>query len=344
MTGAYTWYDVLKGIVIKVGEVNMIQVTAKFIFKLPFSIQRKREHGSSPQYIKTGSEEIVVYPPAKYECSLFKQPLWSPDPEQAIGKVNGESVCHANCIPIHIRKDFPSFPITDEDQKALVTVARDILHKLLTLYRWRGGQLQVNVTNVENLNYDLRYFDSANNPINAGPGGATGTSQLNVALILLKTIEWKDICQNLISGIEPQLYESLLLNARSVVSQEPRRAILDAATACAVFIEHFCDIASKNDPKVDSVVYSALTPRTAGILDYFNVVLRYLFGHSLKDEKQDLYEELGYLVNANNYVKHEGLCQYKHKSGRIIQVNSKKALDFTNKVEEAIQYTKSLQC
>jgi len=321
-----------------------MEIIAKFVFKLPFCIQRKREYGSSPQCIKTSSEEIVVYPPAKYEYSLFKEPLWSPDPEQVIGTVNGEPVWHANCIPIHISKDFPSIPITDEDQKALVTVAREILHKLLTLYRWRGGQLQVNVADIENLNYDLRYFDSANNRVNVGPGGSTGTSQLNVALIPIKTIEWKDICQDLISGIEPEIYESLLLDARSVVSQEPRRAVLDAATACEVFIEHSCNIASKNDPKVDSVIYSALTPRTAGISDYFNVVLRYLFGHSLKDEKQDLYEELGYLVNANNYVKHEGLCQYKHKSGAIIQVDSKKALDFINKVEEAIQYVKSLQC
>lgn len=346
MAGAYTWYDVLKGIVIKVGEVNMIQVTAKFIFKLPFSIQRKREHGSSPQYIKTGSGEIVVYPPAKYEYSLFKEPLWSPDPEQAIGKVNGESVWHANCIPIHIRKDFPSIPITDEDQKALVTVARGILHKLLTLYRWRGGQLQVNATNIENLNYDLRYFDSANNLINAGPGGATGTSQLNVALIPLKTIEWKDICQDLISGNMPELYEGLLLDARSVASQEPRRAVLDATTACEVFIKSFCEVASKNR-NTDQVVYEALTrsKRKKGeLLFYFHEMLKYLFGHSLKEDNLFLYVKIDCLRLTNNSVKHKGKCQYKEKGkkGKIKKVYAPEAREFINAVEEAIQYTKSL--
>ena len=323
----------------------MIEVTAKFIFKLPFPIKRKREDGSSPQYIKTGSEEIVVYPPAKYKYSLFEEPLWSPDPKQFIGKINGEPVWNANCIPIHIKRDFPTIPITSEDQEALVAVARDILYKLLTVYRWRGGQLQVHVTNIEQLEYDLRYFDSANEPIYAGPGGASGTSLLVLTFMPRQIIEWNDICQDLISGIEPELYESLLLDARSVVSQEPRRAVLDASTACEVFIENFCETASKNNPNVDPVVYSYLTPERAGFLTYFHVVLKYLCGHSLKEDRPDLYEELDCLRKTNNSVKHEGKCQYykgDRKKGKPINVDSSRARKFISAVEEAIEYTKSL--
>jgi hypothetical protein len=319
-----------------------MEVNARFLFKLPFSIQRKGEHGNRPKCIQTSSEEIMVYPPAKYEYSLFEKPLWSPDPKQAIGKVNGELVWKADCIPIHIRKTFTSIPITDENQQALVTTAREILYKLLTLYRWRGGQLQVTVTDIENLNYDLRYFDSTNKLINAGPGGSTGISQLNVSLMPFKPIAWNDISQQLVSGAMPELYENLILDAYAVAPEEPRRAILDAATACEVFIKKFCYDTSQNNPKVDPIVYSALTTRNIPLLSYFHEVLKYLLKHSLQEEKTKLYQELDCLVRTNNSVKHEGLCRYRNDKGRFIQVDLRRAREFIKAVEHAIEYTKSL--
>lgn len=322
----------------------MIQVTAKFLFKLPYNIQIKRGYGSSPQ-CKIGSGEIVIYPPAAYKMSLFEEPLWSPDPEQAVGEVNGEQVWSANCIPIHIRKDFTTIPITDEDQNALDDSAREILYKLLTLFRWRAGQPKADMGEIKTFEYALRYFDSENKPISIKPDGSKDILiNLTVTLKRLKKpIEWNDICQDLIAGIEPQLYESLLLDASSVVSQDPRHAVLDAATACEVFIENFCETASKNNPQIDAEVYSALTQR-AGVLSYFHEVVKYLFRHSLKEERTDLYKELDCLTRTNNSVKHEGLCQYKNDKGKVITVDSARATEFIDAVENAIQYVKSLGC
>lgn len=328
-------------------EVNMAKVTAKFIFELPFYIIVQGDYSSSPQSLKTNSEEIVVYAPALFDLRLSDKPLRGSELEYPylIGKVNDEPIWKSNCIPIDIRRDFPTIPIADEDQEALVAKAREILSKILTLCRWRGKQLHIAVTDIEQFNYHLRYFDAADNPINAGPQGvqATGASYLTLPGPLLKSNEWNDICQDLVSGTMPELYENLLIDAYSVVSREPRRAILDAATACEVFIENFCETASKNDPEVDPVVYSALTQR-ARVLSYFHEVLRYLFKHSLKEKKTDLYRELDYLVGTNNFVKHEGLCQYKNDKGVVIPVDSTRARDFIQAVEEAIKYTKSLGC
>jgi hypothetical protein len=320
----------------------MPQIVAKFIFKLPFSIMRKKEYGSQPQHIKTSSEEIIVYPPAEYGHSLFKEPLWSPDPEKSIGEVNDEPVWEVNCIPIHIRRDFPTIPITSEEQEALVTIARDVLYRLLTLYRWRGEQLQVSVTNIEGLSYDLRYFNSANELMYAGPSGASGQSSLHVKLMPREIIEWDNICQDLISGVAPELYESLLLDAWSVVSQEPRRAILDAATACEVFIKNFCYGASQSNPELDPVVYTALTPRGTPLLSYFHEVLKYLFKYSFQEDEQALYKELDCLIRTNNCVKHEGLLQYKDDKGKIIKVDSHRAREFISTVEETIRISRSL--
>ncbi|MBA7585619.1 hypothetical protein ES708_27604 [subsurface metagenome] len=325
----------------------MPQITAKIVFKLPFSIIRNREDGNKPQCIKTGSEEIIVYPPEKYILSLPEETLWSPDHEEVMGKPNDEPVWKADCTTVYIRKDFSAIPITGEEQKALVVVARDIIYRLLTMYRWQGRQLQVNANNIEGFNYDLRYFDSANKRIKAGPGSTKGGVVINIPPMIQEIIGWDDICQYLVSEVEPELYESLLLDAWGAVFNEPRRAVLDAATACEVFIENFCETARKGSPKVDPIIYSALQQskkREGEVLFYFHEMLSYLFGHSLKADKQDLYEKLYYLCKTNNFVKHEGKCQYKEKGkkGKIKKVNAPEAREFISAVEEAIKYTKSL--
>lgn len=323
----------------------MKQVIAKFVFELPFYIEIRGECSNSPQSIKTNSEEIVVYPPALNSPYPFNKNPWSPDPERLRGKVNGEPIWEAKYIIIDIKRDFPTIPISAKNEKVLVTVARETLYKVLTLYRWLGKQLQITLTNIETIDYRLRYFDTADNPIDAGPGGrqATGEIHLTLTMVSTRNNEWNDICQALVSSTMPELYEGLLLDARSIVSEEPRFAILDAATACEVFIENFCETASKNDPNVDPVVYSSLISN-AGILAYFHEVLRYLFKHSLKDEKSDLYREIDYLVRTSNFVRHEGLCLYKNDKGNITQVDSTRARDLIKAVEEAIQYTKALVC
>lgn len=329
-------------------EVNMAKVTAKFIFELPFYIIVQGDYGSSPQSLKTNSEEIVIYAPALFDLRLSDKPLRGSELEYPylIGKVNDEPIWKSNCIPIDIRRDFLTIPIANEDQEALVTKAREILSRTLTLCRWRGKQLHINVTDIEKFDYRVVYFDSADNRI----GAPTGMGYLELPGPLLKNNEWNDICQDLVSGTMPELYEGLLLDAYSVVSREPRRAVLDAATVCEVFIKNFCYNASQKNVEVDPVVYSALTQR-GGFLYYFHEVLKYLFRHSLNEDKPHLYEELSYLVNTNNNVKHKGQCYYtiskKNKREFIavdIPVDSTRAREFIKAVEEAIQYTKSLGC
>jgi len=323
----------------------MTKVTARFAFELPFPIRMRGSCNRKPQRITTDLEEIVVYAPAVSAPPWSEEPLWSPAPEHLVGGVNGEPVWKAKYIVIDIRRDFPTIPIENADQEALVAKARDILYKILTLYRWQERQLQIGVKNTEQVDYRLRYYDVAGNPINAGPQGAqkTGEVHLTAQMLVPKVDKWNDICQHLLSGTMPEIHESLLLDAYTVVSNEPRRPVLDAATACEVFIKKFCETTSKSNPQVDLVVFKALTAG-AGVLDYFHQVLKYLCKHSLKEEKADLYQELDYLVGANNFVKHEGVCGYNDKKGRFMEVDSKRAREFIKAAEDAIQYTKSLVC
>lgn len=325
----------------------MVKVTAKFVFELPFHISIQRKRTNRPQLLKTNSEEILVYPPALNSPYFSKKSPWSPDPQHLIGKVNNKPIWKAKYIIIDIIRDFSMIPITAAEEQALLTTARETLYKVLTLYRWRGKQLQISTTNIKQIDHRVRYFDATGNPMFWGPEGAhaRGEVHLTATLVAPRNKEWKVICQDLASGTMPEPYESLLLDSRNTVSEEPRRAVLDAATACEVFIENFCETTSKNNPNVDPVVYSYLTPERAGFLTYFHVVLKYLCGHSLKEDRPDLYEELDCLRKTNNSVKHEGKCQYykrDRKKGKPIKVDSNRTRKFISAVEEAIEYTKSL--
>lgn len=321
----------------------MTRVTAKFVFELPFHINIQRKRTNRPQLLKTKTEEILIYPPALNSPYFSKKSPWSPDPQHLVGKVNNRLIWKAKYIIIDIIRDFPIIPITAAQEKALLTTARETLYKVLTLYRWRGKQLQISTTNIEQIDYRVRYFDATGNPMFWGPEGAhaRGEVHLTVRLVAPRNKEWKVICQDLASGTMPEPYESLLLDARNIVSEEPRRAVLDTATACEVFIENFCQNTSKNNPAIEPIIYQALTER-AGVLDYFHEVLKYLFRHSLKEDKETLYNEIDYLVRTNNSVKHEGKCQYKNDKGVVIPVDSARARKFISAVEEAIKYTKSL--
>jgi len=316
----------------------MPQVTAKFIFRLPFFLKMQEVRDIRPKSMTRESEEIIIYPPVHTEKNMIEKRLR----RLKTPKPNITQLDKLNCIVIDIRRDFPTIPTSEEDQKELLAKARKILHNILALCRYRG-KIHIGMINVENLDYRLRLFDAGGNLIDA-----TGMTHLTVPSPPFQSSDWNDICQDALSGIMPELHEIFLLDARSVVSQEPRRAVLDAAIACEVFIKKFCETGSKSSPKVDPIVYSALKQskkKEGEILFYLHEVLKYLFGHSLKNDKQDLYEKLDCLRKTNNSVKHEGKCQYKEKGrkGKIKKVNAPEAREFIGAVKGAIEYTRSLE-
>lgn len=283
----------------------MTQVTAKLIFKLPFTLKMQDVDYANPLPLKRGSEEIVIYLPI-YTPNLVHKKLW----ELNTKKPRKSELDKLNCIVIDIRRDFSTIPPTEREQNELVEKGRDILHNLLTLCRWRGKQLYISVIDVENFDYRLRLFDADGNVIDA-----TGMTHLTLPSLPLKSSDWNNIGQDLISGTMPELYEILLMDARRVVLREPHRAVLDAATAREVYIKRFY----KSRKKRESVL------------------------NSLKSNKPELLEELDCLRKTNNSVKHKGKCQYRDdKTGETIKVDSTRASSFINAVVEAIQYTKSL--
>jgi len=283
----------------------MTQLTAKLIFQLPFHLKMQEAYNSSPQSFETESEEIVIYPPL-YAPHLAHKKLFALNTK----KPRKAELDKLNCIVIDIRRDFLTIPITEEDQKNLVAKARQILYDLLTLCKCRGRQLHISVIDVEHFDYMLRLFNTAGNVMHS-----TGMSHLTLPSLPFKGSDWHNMCQDLINGNKPELYEILLLDAHSLAYHDPPHAILNAATARDVYIKRF---------------YKSRDRRKAAL-------------KSIEQNRPELLQELDCLRRSNNSVKHNGKCQYI-EGGKVIEVDSTRAWQLINAVEKAIEYTKSLRC
>ncbi|MCJ7426144.1 MAG: hypothetical protein MUO17_03285 [Dehalococcoidales bacterium] len=283
-----------------------MKVTAKFIFQLPFALKMKEVRSIMPKPIKREGEEIIIYPPVHTKHDMTEKPFWqlkTPKPRKT-------QLDKLNCFVIDIRRDFQNFKQAEEASGELLLKAREILYQLLNLCRKREI-LHIGNINVEKLGYRRRFFDANGNILTA-----TGQTNLTLPTPPFASSKWADICQDLASGNLPEIYEILILDAKNVVSSEPRRAVLDASTASEVFIKRFCKSKSRRESAIKS----------------------------LWENKPELLKELDYLRRTNISVKHEGKCQYRNCEGELKQVDSQQACEFIKAVEDAMQYTKSLTC
>ena len=310
----------------------MPQITAKFIFQLPFSLKMQEVRSIRPKSIKRAGEEIIMYPPVYTKTLTEKRLQQLKTPKPRITQLD-----KLNCIVIDIRRDFQNLQRAEEASEELLVKAKKILYDLLNLCRKRGI-LHIGAVNTEKLDYRLKFFDASGNIMKA-----TGVGHLTLPSLPFPSSVWDDICQDLASSNLPEIYEIFLLDAEDVASSEPRRAVLDTAIACEVFIKNFCESASKSR-NIDQVIYKALKQskkKEGELLFYFHEMLKYLFGHSLKEDNLSLYEKIDCLRLTNNSIKHEGKCQYT-KGKKVTKVKYHEVYDFIAVVKGAIEYTRSL--
>lgn len=314
-------------------EVDVAQITAKFIFQLPLSLKMQEVRSIRPKSVKREGEEIIIYPPV-YAKTLIEKRLW----QLKTQKPRITQLDKLNCIVIDIRRDFQNLQKAAEASEELLAKAREILYQLLNLCRKRGI-LHIGTVNIEKLDYRLRFFDADGNIIKA-----TGMTHLTLPRLPFKSKDWNDVCQDLASNKLPEIYEIFLLDAESVVSSEPRRAVLDTAIACEVFIKNFCEVTRKNK-NINQVEYEDLKrkrKKQGEILFYFDKILKFLIGHSLRFERPSLYCKIDCLRLTNNSIKHNGKCEYE-KGGKVTEVKYHEVYDFITAVKEAIEYTRSLE-
>ncbi|GAH73149.1 unnamed protein product, partial [marine sediment metagenome] len=193
-------------------EVDMAQITAKFIFQLPFSLKMQEVRSIRHKSVKREGEEIIIYPPVHTKRDMTEKRLR----QLETPKPRITQLYKLNCIVIDIKRDFQNLQKAEEASEELLAKAREILCQLLNLCRKRGI-LHIGTVNIERLDYQLRFFDADGNTIKA-----TGMTHGTLPRLPFKSKDWNDVCQDLASNKLPEIYEIFLLDAKSVASSEPR--------------------------------------------------------------------------------------------------------------------------
>lgn len=317
----------------------MPQVVAKFQFYLRATIEVEGDATHPPAVFHIDDYEIAVYPPARMVAA---EPTWEADPDVAHGSINGVPLWWADTAVLEVRGSIKSDVVTEVEHYTFLRIAEEALCRFLRMTRFRTHRTNIEWRS-EKLYEDhhAKYLDQkgATVPIwTGGSGIGTVTSEMIFGGQLNRDI-WDSIRTDLSSGTEPELWEELLVDAQGAAWVYPTKAIIDAGAACEVFIERFSEEARKANNK-DAKVYGALVEKRRWP-EYFDVVLKYVLDHSLKDEKQGLYSDIERLYKTANSVRHEGRCGYKEGS-TFIEVGPGEAARLVSAASDTIQWVKSL--
>jgi hypothetical protein len=321
----------------------MPKVIAKFRFKLLGQIRMIGTVSPDFATMNVDDDLVRVLPPAIFDDEKY-QPKWSVTQEEATGSQNGELKWNADVAIIEVEGEVKSTIIEKGEEGRLLHSATEGLKKLLEVYRWHSRQSQIIVAGEELYkDYHVSYFDSKGNRAETWRGDSMkGTLSMTVFGGEESSSKiWSEVQRDITSGVHPELWQNLIMDAYQAVSTDPSSAVVKAGAACENFIERFCNSLSDKQ-QVSQDVYKALTSRERIFPEYFHIILLYLLGRSLKNENSDLYTKIENLYKTANTVRHEGLCQYNDTGGRLVTVNSEVARQMIKSIEDAIKWAKSL--
>lgn len=113
----------------------------------------------------------------------------------------------------------------------------------------------------------------------------------------------------------PELYEEILADAKTAIAQDNyRRAVLEMAIACEIYVKQFFFRSSE----ISATVFEYLEEKRkieVSVIDLLHNVSRYAFGNSFKDTNPEDYRNIDYLFRARNKIAHQGQPCYKDEKG-----------------------------
>jgi hypothetical protein len=320
----------------------MSQVTAKFHFELPFKIRMLGEEVCQPFTLNIDQDRVVIYPPARWDNENHT-PCWVHDPSHLIGGIYDVHIWLADILLVDIERKLDHDNITKKDADDFFNKAIAVLTRLLETCRWRSGQTWIHAQDWRR-SYTVHYFDEAGEIMRGGHADVAGEVlvRMTIGLPNLDADAWNTVRQDLTSGATPQLWEELLLDAKEMLPDHHRRALIDAGAACESFIKSFCDELA-DAIGADPVVYQALVAGRRPFPEYFDLVLRFLVNRSLKDEQPSTFQQIETLYLTDNSVRHAGLCQYKTSKRIVIRVDSERASQMLHAASCAIEWALHLR-
>lgn len=114
---------------------------------------------------------------------------------------------------------------------------------------------------------------------------------------------WTQIKEDILNENLPELYEELLLDADYMIHMgDNRRAILDMAVACEIFVQSFVD------KKCNEKGVKCINKKRSefGFVGWFNDIILLLKGKSFEELYPKEYKDINFLFTARNKLMHEG--------------------------------------
>ncbi len=294
--------------------------------------------------VKIKRLEAHIFPP------FFKDPK-SPEkkrPSSFSTLGSGEVIIGANNLKLEIMTDIEDFETSVGDEKntfasGLNMLTENFLDDLLGVIRWKTGQYwigQHKPTHVFYIGHKDAYFDEEQKMFLSGLHeeydleiGDTDRSTP------LREKEWLEIKKALCERVFQQIYDELLLDAQHLLfrADDIRRAILDAAMSCEVYIKSYI-------VKNGGAIYQYLVEKKIiRILEYLDDILNILKGKSLRKENKDLYDHIELLFQVRNNIVHKGECVYfSNEEQRKLELDWGGAWTLIEKVKELIEWMKNL--
>lgn len=225
-------------------------------------------------------------------------------------------------IPLYEDKKYPHYFADRTDIYAQAAI--NVLNKLLRFFKYKLGNPSLHDVSLNNhAGFDNPEWEDCNGTkidpgfnTNSGSraGGITYYNFLGIKSYN-KNVHGTSLQQALRILHEPELFEEILSDARTAIVQDNyRRAILEMAIACEIYVKQFFFSTSE----LSSAVFDYLEEKRkieVGVMDLIHNISKYAFGESFKDIKKKDYRNIDYLFRARNKIAHQGQCFYKDDKG-----------------------------
>lgn len=158
------------------------------------------------------------------------------------------------------------------------------------------------------------------------------------ALLDIKDPELIKALQNI---IQPQLYEQFLSDARTeIILENYRRAVLDMAIACELFVK--TTLFSTSPVSGAIFDYLALQRKIeVSIPELIHKPIKEAFGRSFKDDYPNHFKHIENIFKARNRVVHTGHCVYKDDMGNEKEVDESALEDWWQAFASLIDWFKT---
>jgi len=244
---------------------------------------------------------------------------------------SGKFQYYSNSFMMDIETDIKS----DHELDKLDKEAEGIAYKYLRLLRVKLSSTPISLP--ERLQFLVRYKWSDSPPPVSNPHGHT--SPIPVYVLSkdagLTKDKWEEIQKELRSGVDTELWEDFIIDARVALRKDDfNQATIYAAIACEIFIKRYTEKVAK-DRGISKEAWERLKNRRPRVLEYYDSILHLVTNHSLNTEQEELYKSIQQLFSTRNKIMHEGNLQ-------ITDDDCQSLVSIINAGEKAIKWVRQL--